>query len=76
MDIKNTGQFKTACIKWKRKQPANRATKQQLMTQFDDDYDIFDAKNNTLHPAGITNNDDYRVLYNQHRLILMQSMTN
>lgn len=56
MAIKNTGQFETACVKWKLKQPANRATKQQSMIHFGEAYEIFDAKNNTLHTAGIANN--------------------
>jgi hypothetical protein len=53
--IWGSGQFESACIKWKGQPAADRATMGQIRTFFAKKYDVYDAPSNLLHSAGVAN---------------------
>ena len=53
--IRGSGQFESACIKWKAKAEIYRETTAQIRAYFNSKYDIFDAEQNSLHQAGVAN---------------------
>jgi hypothetical protein len=54
--IQGSGQFKSACIKWKALPAADRAiTMGQIQTFFAKKYDVYDAQTNSLYNAGVAN---------------------
>jgi hypothetical protein len=53
--IRGSGQFEGACIKWKALPENERQTIAHIRTFFSRKYDIFDAKQNLLHQAGVAN---------------------
>ena len=53
--IRESGQFESACIKWKALPPTERETVAQIRTFFSRKYDVFDAQQNSLHHSGIAN---------------------
>ena len=67
--IKNSGQFESACIKWKALDTANQllpvpvpATALAMKEFFKKKYDVFDANNDSLRIAGIANNVQLQAL--------------
>mmetsp|Transcript_24127 Transcript_24127/g.27593 ORF Transcript_24127/g.27593 Transcript_24127/m.27593 type:complete len:179 (-) Transcript_24127:381-917(-) len=56
MVVKKTKQFTKACEKWKRKPLVDRSTETQAREYFKGVYEIFDAKRDSLHDMGVTNN--------------------
>jgi hypothetical protein len=53
--IRGSGQFETACIKWKALPAEERATMSQIRTFFGKKCDVYDAQTNSLHSAGVAN---------------------
>jgi hypothetical protein len=53
--IRGSGQFELACFKWKALPAADRDTEEQIRTFFSKKYEIYDAQQNSLHNAGVTN---------------------
>jgi hypothetical protein len=55
IDISNSGQFDTACLKWKALPATDRSKTKQCRDYFERKYDIFESSQNSVSSAGVAN---------------------